>query len=130
MVEEKHFTKLATSMIIFAEKADFPKYESMIEHEQKYEDQEVDAVVKDYIKKGSLILVSDSKYMRGYDYRSEEGLALFIAKSFENAREAQQGLGRVGRFGDPCKRYIKEGVNLVDTTKNVEYYGELERALD
>lgn len=54
--------------------------------------------------------------MRGIDYRcgSNSSIALFIAASFENQREAVQGLSRVGRFGDGCARYLVAGVPLID----------------
>jgi hypothetical protein len=48
-----------------------------------------------------IVLVSDEAMMRGVDYRSDgKGLMLVIGKSFSTARDAEQGLARVGRFGD------------------------------
>ena len=48
-----------------------------------------------------VVLVSDEAMMRGVDYRSDgKGLMLVIGKSFSTARDAEQGLARVGRFGD------------------------------
>lgn len=48
------------------------------------------------------VVVSETQFgMRGLDYRSKNvKMALVIAKSFENQREAVQGFNRVGRFGD------------------------------
>jgi hypothetical protein len=49
------------------------------------------------------------------DYRSKNGsIALVIAKSFAFDREAIQGLNRVGRFGDQCKRIMLASVPLID----------------
>ena len=40
--------------------------------------------------------------MRGFDYRSNGcGIALFVARLFSSRRALLQGLGRVGRYGDP-----------------------------
>ena len=53
--------------------------------------------------------------MRGVDYRSDgKGLVLVIGKSFSTARDAEQGLARVGRFGDQSYRTILKGIELVD----------------
>jgi hypothetical protein len=50
---------------------------------------------------------------------------LVVASSFENHREASQGLYRVGRFSDPCTRYLLQGVSLVDSEQENLYYGRL-----
>jgi hypothetical protein len=53
--------------------------------------------------------------MRGLDYRSERTtLYLMIAQGFDCTREALQGMARVGRFGDQCKRIIFSDVELVN----------------
>ena len=49
--------------------------------------------------------------MRGTDFRSRIGITLVICKPFTNEREVGQALGRVGRFGDPCKRYRSRAVD-------------------
>lgn len=60
--------------------------------------------------------------MRGIDYRASTlGISLIITMPFANTREAQQGLNRVGRFGDPCKRYIVKGIELVDKKQDQQY---------
>ena len=60
--------------------------------------------------------------MRGVDYRaSTHGISLVIADSFENHREATQGLCRLGRFQDPCRRYLVSGVDLVGNAKYKDY---------
>jgi len=52
-----------------------------------------------------LLIATKAELMRGIDYRAPNlGIALVLCKSFNNRREVQQGLGRVGRNGDPCKR--------------------------
>ena len=45
--------------------------------------------------------------MRFWDYRSSDGngIALLLAAPLPNARLYKLALGRVGRNGDPCKRY-------------------------
>ncbi len=53
--------------------------------------------------------------MRGTDFRAPlKGLSLIVAKSFECQRDADQGLARVGRFGDKCERLLLPGVDLVE----------------
>ncbi len=53
--------------------------------------------------------------MRGIDYRAPKvGITQIVAKSFENFREADQGLKRVGRQGDPCYRFLRKNVPLID----------------
>jgi hypothetical protein len=48
-----------------------------------------------------LLVTSDPEVMRGYDFRSQKvGMILCIAKSFASMRDANQGMGRVGRFGE------------------------------
>jgi hypothetical protein len=48
-----------------------------------------------------LLVTSDPDVMRGYDFRSQKvGMILCIAKSFASMRDANQGMGRVGRFGE------------------------------
>jgi hypothetical protein len=52
-------------------------------------------------RKYPIVLVTEEEMMRGVDYRSDgKGLMLVIGKSFSTARDAEQGLARVGRFGD------------------------------
>jgi hypothetical protein len=64
--------------------------------------------------------------MRGLDYRAPlRGITLIVAASFENRREASQGLHRVGRFSDLCDRYLVHGVPLVDEIREDLYYGRL-----
>ena len=47
----------------------------------------------------ALLVTSDPDVMRGYDFRSQKvGMILCIAKSFASMRDANQGMGRVGRF--------------------------------
>ena len=55
----------------------------------------------DELRNYPIVLVSDEAMMRGVDYRSDgKGLMLVIGKSFSTIRDAEQGLVRVGRFGD------------------------------
>jgi hypothetical protein len=62
-----------------------------------------------------LVIAQDEFAMRGIDYRSEEAvMTVVIAKSFSCTVEARQGLDRVGRFDDPCKRIRFHDVEMVD----------------
>lgn len=66
-----------------------------------------------------IVVVDAEQMMRGVDYRSDSrGLVLLVAKSFTSKRDAEQGLARVGRFGDVCVRYKVKGCDLVDKIAN------------
>lgn len=54
--------------------------------------------------------------MRGTDYRCQgQGIALVVGKAFDNERELDQGLGRVGRNGDEYRRMkLKRVTELYD----------------
>jgi hypothetical protein len=57
--------------------------------------------------------------MRGFDYRGN--ITLVIADSFDNERDAIQGLNRVGRFGDECKRITFDYIPLIHTDNAFSY---------
>lgn len=62
-----------------------------------------------------LLVAKQEVTMRGTDFRcTNVGITLIVMKSFSSFRAAQQGLNRVGRFGDKCCRYIIDGVQLVN----------------
>ena len=64
-----------------------------------------------------ILIATDPRTMRGFDYRGHErGLTLVIDRSFESHRDASQGLARVGRFGEKCERYATYKTELVDAT--------------
>jgi hypothetical protein len=56
-----------------------------------------------------------SVWYEGIDYRASTlGITLFNYASYDNKREALQGLCMVGRFGDHFKIYLVEGIPLID----------------
>ena len=66
-----------------------------------------------------IVIVADEAMMRGVDYRSDgKGLLLVINKTFTTNRDAEQGLARVGRFGDASYRVLVKGIELVDMIAN------------
>ena len=68
--------------------------------------------------------------MRGINYRAPSyGITLIVAKSFENAREADQGLKRVGRQDDPCDRILLKNVPLINSTLEDAYNVRLLKSL-
>ena len=70
-----------------------------------------------------IVIVADEAMMRGVDYRSDgKGLLLVINKTFTTNRDAEQGLARVGRFGDQGCRVLVKGIELVDKISNAEKY--------
>lgn len=61
----------------------------------------------------TVLVVSDSALMRGFDYRAldpQVGISLLIAKPLSCQRTLQQAYGRVGRYGQPCRRFLLSGV--------------------
>ena len=73
-----------------------------------------------------ILLVDDPQYMRGHNYRSKTGIMLILCRGFKTKRDSVQGIGRVGRYSDPCTRYRTEE-NLVDKVLLREYLGELQK---
>ena len=61
------------------------------------------------------LIVTDSDLMRGIDYSGAPyGIKLLISRDFPHHRAFEQGLGRVGRYGQPCKRCILPGLSAVN----------------
>ena len=68
------------------------------------------------------LIVTDEELMRGIDYRlkktegsKDDGIDLLVMRSFSSKRAVEQGLSRVGRYNEPCRRYKLESVGLLDT---------------
>ena len=81
--------------------------------------------LKDEMGNYPVVLVNSDDMMRGVDYRSDsKGISLVVDKSFSTSRDALQGLARVGRFGDECRRYLVGGVELFNRTTDMAKYQE------
>ena len=86
------------------------------------EEQDFEALTSLHLKRNGsstyqLLVACDPRTMRGTDFRSPGiGIALIIDKKFQSKADLQQGLGRVGRYKDPCKRFAvgKDERDLVD----------------
>ena len=79
--------------------------------------------LKDELGNYPVVIVHSEEMMRGVDYRSDsKGMLLVIQKSFKTSRDALQGLARVGRFGDECRRYLVGGVELFNPTTDMAGY--------
>ena len=72
------------------------------------------------LQPGHVYFVSQEINMRGIDYRSENGIELLICNPLSNERAYIQALGRVGRYGEPCGRWILEGVPSISSVKEQE----------
>ena len=57
-----------------------------------------------------VLLVTKPALMRGFDYRCATGIALFLARRFESRRASFQACGRVGRYGEPCRRVVASDI--------------------
>ena len=69
-------------------------------------------------------IVATSEFaMRSWDYRADQvGLSLFVLKPFAHDRDAVQGVNRVGRFRDKCRRLKLRDVEIVDKELQHNYY--------
>jgi len=65
---------------------------------------EADPVVLQSLTSSDILLVTEPALMRGFDYRCATGIALLVAGAFSSKRAYFQGCGRVGRYGEPCRR--------------------------
>ena len=64
--------------------------------------------------------------MRGIDYRAKnKGVVLIVTRPFDNYRDAEQALNRVGRFGDSCSRYKLQGFDIVDEELAMRAYARM-----
>ena len=74
------------------------------------------------MKPADVLVTSDESHMRAYDYRAVDGLgiALFIDKPLSCKRTLIQALGRVGRYGEPCRRFIRTGMKPIDAAENAK----------
>jgi hypothetical protein len=65
----------------------------------------------------AIVLINDEKFMRNSDFRcGRSSVSLFVWKAFSSPSLEMQGLARVGRQGDACKRYVcgNPGFAVVD----------------
>ena len=62
-----------------------------------------------------VFITSDEAHMRAYDYRSklDSGIALYIDSPLSCKRTLIQALGRVGRYAQRCKRFIRSDIDCV-----------------
>ena len=68
---------------------------------------EVNLSVTRNLTNGDYLRVDQEELMRGIDYKSpSHGIALLIANKLSSERALQQAKGRVGRYGEPCDRYV------------------------
>ena len=78
-----------------------------------------------------VLLITDPTLARGIDYRAAEGtrgIALFVMSACESERAYVQLLGRVGRYREPCLRYVWDQLSSeVDLRKQAKMLGELRR---
>jgi len=69
--------------------------------------------------------VTESRLMRGFDYKSSNGIALYMGRKVNCLRDQTQAMTRVGRYGERCRRFAEPELfydenNLVDVSKQDE----------
>lgn len=80
-----------------------------------------------------VFIINEEYGGRGLNFRavnSQFGITMLIIGSFPYSRARTQTLFRVGRFGDKCKRIRASEFPEIDSTKNAEYKGSIEKALN
>lgn len=86
-----------------------------------------DVDIIDKLQSNDVLIVTDPTLMRGFDYRCETGMALFIGRKFDSERSRLQALGRVGRYGERCVRTADEQLKtLVDADAAVTLSNRME----
>ena len=68
------------------------------------------------LSKDDIFAITDPKLARGVDYRAAEGttgIALLVMSACESERAYIQLLGRVGRYKDPCRRFVWSNLSYV-----------------
>ena len=70
------------------------------------------------LTKQDLVVVTTEVGMRGYDYRCETGIDLFIDVPCSNERSFIQALGRVGRYTDQGSRFHRLGMKSLFLEKS------------
>ena len=78
-----------------------------------------------------VLLITDPTLGRGIDYRAAEGtrgIALFVMSACDSERAYVQLLGRVGRYKEPCLRYVWDKLESeIDIYKQATMLGSLLR---
>ena len=72
------------------------------------------------LSQDDFFVISDPELARGIDYRAAkgtEGIALFVMSSAKSERAYVQLLGRVGRYQEPCLRFVWNELDEV-----IDYY--------
>ena len=93
---------------------------------------EIDCRVLERLKvlgKDDVFLITDHELIRGIDYRSApgtKGISLLVMSSVGNQRAYLQLLGRVGRFKEPCQRFVwNELSEVVDSYEEAKMWARL-----
>ena len=77
------------------------------------------------LKPKMVCAVTSNRLMRGFDYKSSNGIALYMGRKVDSLRDQTQALTRVGRYGERCRRFAEPELfhddnNLVDMDKQDE----------
>ena len=127
---EEFFSEKYSSMgrIIYCDQKSFQQVRVLakrysLHHLEVHEDCE-DLLQLQHIEADQLFLVSKQQLMRGFDYRSQSGLALLIVKLLDSKSALKQALNRVGRYNeDVAVRCVHPSLNTltpIDETKAFE----------
>jgi len=82
--------------------------------------------VKDEVGNCKVFVACTEMNMRGLDFRAPMlGMTLIVNKGFSSKRDMYQGMNRVGRFGDKCKRVKLGEFDEVDPAGEAQMYTRL-----
>ena len=82
--------------------------------------------VKDEFGNCKVFVACAEMNMRGLDFRAPKlGMTLIVNKGFSSKRDMYQGMNRVGRFGDKCKRVKLGKFSVVDPAGEAQLWSKL-----
>ena len=79
------------------------------------------------------LLITELSLMRGVDYRRPIiGADLLLARDFPTTRSFVQGLGRVGRYSEPCARFQLDTMEqpLINQEEELRLRGQIGAKVD
>lgn len=115
--------------LVFASEGDVEKFKSIAVMKKmtvEVNTEDVDKIRS--LTSKSFLIITKHELTRGVDYISKSGASLLIAAPLPHQRAFQQCLGRVGRGGTPCKRYILRGIAPFNTTNAITLAAQLRSA--
>ena len=83
------------------------------------------------LKENTLLVVSQERLMRGFDYRTADGIGidLLIARNFTSKRAFVQGLNRVGRYNEAYGQFILAGIKPFSNSESLRIVANVRKRI-